>query len=127
MSDPQLSSSTSDLPSLSIRRPVLIVVLNLLIAIAGLAALSGLEVRELPDVDTPRVTVTANFPGASPETVDAEVTGRLEGAVARVSGVKNIYAQSEENSARVRVEFRPGVNLEDAANEVRESVSRVQR
>ncbi|NDV91144.1 MMPL family transporter [Alteromonas sp. 345S023] len=118
---------TNDLPSLSIRRPVLIVVLNLLIAIAGLAALSGLEVRELPDVDTPRVTVTASYPGASPETVDAEVTSRLEGAVARVSGVKNIYAQSEENSARVRVEFRPGINLEDAANETRESVSRVQR
>ncbi|TKB05138.1 efflux RND transporter permease subunit [Alteromonas portus] len=127
MSDQNLSSSVSDLPSLSIRRPVLIVVLNLLIAIAGLAALSGLEVRELPDVDTPRVTVTAEFPGASPETVDAEVTGRLEGAVARVSGVKNISAQSEENSSRVRVEFRPGVNLEDAANEVRESVSRIQR
>ena len=118
---------TNDLPSLSIRRPVLIVVLNLLIAIAGLAALSGLEVRELPDVDTPTVTVTASYPGASPETVDAEVTSRLEGAVARVSGVKNIYAQSEENSARVRVEFRPGINLEDAANETRESVSRVQR
>ena len=83
MSDPNLSSSVSDLPSLSIRRPVLIVVLNLLIAIAGFAALSGLEVRELPDVDTPQVTVTAEFPGASPETVDAEVTGRLEGAVAR--------------------------------------------
>ena len=47
--------------------------------------------------------------------------------MARVSGVKNIYAQSEENSARVRVEFRPGINLEDAANETRESVSRVQR
>ena len=50
MSDPNLSSSVSDLPSLSIRRPVLIVVLNLLIAIAGFAALSGLEVRELPAV-----------------------------------------------------------------------------
>ncbi len=119
--------ATSDLPSLAIRRPVLIVVLNLLIAIAGLSALYGLEVRELPDVDTPTVTVTANYPGASPETVDAEVTSRLEGAVARVSGVKSIYAQSEENSARVRVEFRPGTNLEDAANETRESVSRVQR
>lgn len=118
---------TNDLPSLSIRRPVLIVVLNLLIAIAGLSALNALEVRELPDVDTPTITVTASYPGASPETVDAEVTSRLEGAVARVSGVKNIYAQSEENSARVRVEFRAGVNLEDAANETRESVSRVQR
>ncbi|WOI36434.1 efflux RND transporter permease subunit [Alteromonas sp. CI.11.F.A3] len=118
---------TNDLPSLSIRRPVLIVVLNLLIAIAGLSALSALEVRELPDVDTPRITVTATYPGASPETVDAEVTSRLEGAVARVSGVKNISAQSEENSARIRVEFRAGVDLEDAANETRESVSRVQR
>ncbi|OFC69460.1 efflux RND transporter permease subunit [Alteromonas confluentis] len=121
------SLQTGDLPSVSIRRPVLIVVLNLLIVIAGFAAINGLEVRELPDVDTPQVTVTAEFPGASPETVDAEVTSRLEGAVARVSGVKNISAQSEEGSARVRVEFRPGVNLEDAANETRESVSRVQR
>lgn len=118
---------TNDLPSLSIRRPILIIVLNLLIAIAGFAAMNGLEVRELPDVDRPTITVTAQYPGASPETVDAEVTNRLEGAVARVSGVKNIYAQSEENSARVRVEFRPGINLEDAANETRESVSRVQR
>ncbi|MAX44436.1 MAG: multidrug transporter AcrB [Alteromonadaceae bacterium] len=122
-----LNQAVNDLPSLSIRRPVLIIVLNLLIAIAGYAALNGLEVRELPDVDTPTITVTAQFPGASPETVDAEVTAHIEGAVARVSGVKNIYAQSEENSARVRVEFRPGINLEDAANETRESVSRVQR
>lgn len=122
-----LNQAINDLPSLAIRRPVLIIVLNLLIAIAGYAALNGLEVRELPDVDTPTITVTAQFPGASPETVDAEVTAHLEGAVARVSGVKNIYAQSEENSARVRVEFRPGINLEDAANETRESVSRVQR
>ncbi|QJR79848.1 efflux RND transporter permease subunit [Alteromonas pelagimontana] len=117
----------NDLPSTAIRRPVLIVVLNLLIVIAGFAALEGLEVRELPDVDTPTITVTAELPGGSPETVDAEVTSRLEGAVARVSGVKDIYAQSEEGSARVRVEFRPGINLEDAANETRESVSRVQR
>ncbi|NMH59455.1 efflux RND transporter permease subunit [Alteromonas ponticola] len=121
------TSSTNDLPSLSIRRPVLIVVLNLLIVIAGLAALYGLEVRELPDVDTPSITVTAQYPGGSPETIDAEITSRLEGAVARVSGVKNIYAQSEENSSRIRVEFRPGINLEDAANETRESVSRIQR
>ncbi|MEW9798109.1 efflux RND transporter permease subunit [Alteromonas sp. CYL-A6] len=123
----ELNPMTSDLPSLAIRRPILIVVLNLLIAIAGLSSLYGLEVRELPDVDRPTVTVTANYPGASPETVDAEVTSRLEGAVARVSGVENISAQSEENSARVRVRFRPGINLEDAANETRESVSRVQR
>jgi hydrophobe/amphiphile efflux-1 (HAE1) family protein len=116
-----------DLPSLSIRRPVLILVLNLLIVIAGIAALYGLEVRELPDVDRPIITVTANYPGAAPETVDSEVTSRLEGAVARVSGVKSISASSEEGNSRIRVEFRPGVNIEDAANETRESVARIER
>lgn len=117
----------NDLPSLSIRRPVLIVVVNLLIVIAGISAIYGLEVRELPDVDRPIVSVRANFPGASPEAMDAEVTSRLEGAVARVSGVKSIQAQSEEGFSRVRAEFRPGIDLEDAANEMREAVSRVQR
>lgn len=121
------NQNTNDLTSLSVRRPVLIVVVNLLIMIAGLAALSGLEVRELPDVDRPRLTVTANFPGGSPETVDTEVTSRLEGAIARVSGVKTIRAQSEEGFSRTVVEFRPGINLEDAANETREAISRVQR
>ncbi|MCF6434185.1 efflux RND transporter permease subunit [Pseudoalteromonas sp. MMG022] len=122
-----LASIHSDLPSLAIRRPVLIVVLNLLIIISGIAALGGVEVRELPDVDRPRLTVSASFPGGSPETVDTEVTSKLEGAAARVSGVKSIRAQSEENSSRVVVEFRPGTNIEDAANETREAVSRIQR
>ena len=116
-----------DLPSLSIRRPVLILVINLLIITAGVAALFNLEVRELPDVDRPIITVRANYPGAAPETVDAEVTSRLEGAVARVNGVKSINASSEEGNSRVRVEFRPGIDIEDAANETRESVAQVQR
>ncbi|MBA6341995.1 efflux RND transporter permease subunit [Colwellia sp. MB02u-10] len=120
---PQLN----DLPSLAIRRPVLVMVLNLLIILAGFAAINDLEIRELPDVDRPMVTVSASYPGGSPETVDSEVTSRIEGAVARVSGVKSIRASSEEGSSRIRVEFRPGTNLEDAANETRESVSRVQR
>ncbi|WP_417762541.1 efflux RND transporter permease subunit [Shewanella sp.] len=118
---------TSDLPSLSIRRPVLVVVFNLLIIIAGIAAINGVEVRELPDVDRPVVTVRANFPGGSPETVDTEVTSILEGAAARVTGVKSIRANSEEGNARIVVEFRPGIDLDNAANEMRESVSRVQR
>ncbi|BBN81850.1 multidrug transporter AcrB [Pseudoalteromonas sp. A25] len=127
MSEKRLHSSVSDLPSLAIRRPVLIVVLNLLIIIAGIAALGGVEVRELPDVDRPRLTVSAQLPGGSPETVDTEVTSKLEGAVARVSGVKSIRAQSEESNSRIVVEFRPGTDIEDAANETRESISRVQR
>ena len=118
---------SNDLPSVSIRRPILIVVLNILIALAGIAALMGVEVRELPDVDRPVVTVRANLPGGAPETVDAEVTSILEGAAARVSGVKSIRSQSEENSARTVVEFQPGVDLDVAASEVRESVNQIRR
>ncbi len=121
------SPQLADLPSMAIRRPVLIVVMNLLIIIAGIAALNGIEVRELPDVDRPIITVSASYPGAAPETVDTEVTSRLEGAVARVSGVKNIRASSEEGSSRIVIEFRPGIDLDNAANETREAVSRIQR
>ena len=123
----KFSAQLNDLPSLSIRRPILIVVLNLLIIIAGYAAINGVEVRELPDVDRPIVTVSASFPGAAPETVDTEVTSILEGAAARVSGVKQIRASSEEGSSRIVVEFRPGIDLDSAANEMRETVSQVQR
>ena len=77
----------NDLASLSVRRPVLILVLNLLIALAGLAALLAVDVRELPDVDVPVVSVRGVLPGASPETMDAQVTNIIEGAVARVSGI----------------------------------------
>ncbi|MBL4720441.1 MAG: efflux RND transporter permease subunit, partial [Alphaproteobacteria bacterium] len=117
----------SDLPSLAVRRPVLIVVLNLLIVMAGLGALFGVEVRELPDVDRPVVMVRAFFDGASPETMDAEVTSVIEAAVARVSGVKSIASASEENNMRVRATFAPNVNLDVAANDVREAVARIER
>src|SRR6056297_1846841 len=91
-----------DLPALGVRRPWLVAVINLLIVIAGIGALLAVEVRELPDVDRPMINVRAQLPGASPETMDAEVTSRLEGAVARVSGVQDINSSSEENSSRIR-------------------------
>jgi len=112
---------------LAVKRPLLIGVLNLLIVIAGIAALLGVEVRELPNVDRPIVSVTASLPGAAPETMDAEVTSILEDAVARVSGVRQISSSSEENNSRIRVEFNPGVDLDTAATDVREAVSRTQR
>ncbi|MEX0695243.1 MAG: efflux RND transporter permease subunit, partial [Rhodospirillales bacterium] len=125
----QLDTSThlNDLPSISVRRPYLAVVLNFLIMIAGLGALLGVEVRELPDVDRPIVTVRGDYPGASPETLDAEVTSIVEAAVARVNGVKEVMASSEENNFRVRAVFNPDINLIDAANDIREAVSRVER
>ena len=117
MSDPAANGSSvraDDLPSLSIRRPVAVLVVNLLIALAGLAAILAVEVRELPDVDRPIVMVRAVYPGASPETMDAEVISRIEGAVARVSGIKEIQSSSEETTGRIRIEFRPGVDLNSA-------------
>ena len=120
-------SLPDSLPGMSVRRPVLVLVANLLIVLAGIAAMLAVEVRELPDVDRPFVTVRASYPGASPETMDAEVISLLEGAVARVSGIKNIRSASEENSGRMYVEFRPGANLDAAAADVREAVSRVSR
>ncbi len=109
------------------RRPVLVLVANLLIVLAGIAALLAVEIRELPDVDRPVVTVRASFPGASPETMDAEVISLLEGAIARVSGIQSLRSASEENSGRIYIEFRPGTDLDDAAADVREAVSRISR
>ena len=117
----------TDLPMLAVKRPLLIGVLNLLVVIAGIAGLLGVEVRELPNVDRPVVSVTASLPGAAPETMDSEVTSLLEDAVARVSGVRQIRSSSEENNTRIRVEFTPGVDLDTAASDVREAVSRVSR
>ena len=123
----QPGHSMNDLPAVSVRRPYLAIVLNLLIMVAGFGALLGIEVRELPDIDRPVVSVRAEYPGASPETLDAEVTSLLEAAVSRVNGVKEVRASSEENNLRVHVVFNPSVDLADAATDVREAVSRVER
>ncbi|MEK9989913.1 MAG: efflux RND transporter permease subunit [Halieaceae bacterium] len=120
-------STKLGLPELGVRRPWLVLVLNLLIAICGIAALLAIEVRELPDVDRPVVSVNAFLPGASPETMDAEVTRLLEGAAARVSGVLNINSSSEENSTRIWIEFRPDIETDQAAADVREAISRIER
>lgn len=117
----------NSLVELSVRRPILITVLNVLIMLLGFAAIPGLDVRELPDVDHPVVTVRAELAGASPLTMDTEVTSEIENAVARVPRVKEIRSSSEEHNMRVRIEFNPGVNLHESASEVREAVSRVQR
>ncbi len=115
------------LPELGVRRPWLVLVLNLLFAIGGIAALLAIEVRELPDVDRPVVSVNAFLPGASPETMDSEVTRLLEGAAARVSGVMNINSSSEENNTRIWIEFRPEIDTDQAASDVREAISRIER
>ncbi|WP_292089039.1 efflux RND transporter permease subunit, partial [Mesorhizobium sp.] len=115
----------SGLTALFIRRPVMAFVLNTLIAVAGLAAFWGVEIRELPDVDRPVITVNTTFEGAAAETVDRELTDPIEGAVARVSGVKSISSTSSFGQSRVTIEFSDGVDLNVAASDVRDSVSRI--
>ncbi|MEC9234947.1 MAG: efflux RND transporter permease subunit, partial [Pseudomonadota bacterium] len=121
------TSKSGGITALSVRRPVLISVANLLILLVGVASILGVDVRELPNVERPIVSVRAEYDGASPKTMDAEITSILEGAVARVAGVKNIESSSEENNMRMRVEFAPGTDIDIASSDVREAVNRVQR
>jgi HAE1 family hydrophobic/amphiphilic exporter-1 len=111
--------------ALFVRRPILAFVLNALIVLGGLAALYGVEVRELPEVDSPVVTVSTNFDGAAPETIDREVTAVVEAAAARVAGVKSISSSSRFGSSRVTVEFRDDVDLDVAATDLRDAVARL--
>ncbi len=122
MSTPASSSSGT---ALFVRRPILAFVLNALIVLAGIAGLFGAEIRELPNVDRPVVTVTTRFDGASPETVDQELTGRIEGAVGRVSGVRSISSNSRFGRSRVTLEFNDNVDIDVAATDVRDAVARI--
>ncbi|CAM3809504.1 efflux RND transporter permease subunit [Agrobacterium radiobacter] len=111
--------------ALFVRRPILAAVLNTLLVVAGLAALVGVEVRELPDVDRPSVSVRTTYEGAAPETIDQEVTQTIEGAVARVSGIKSIASNSQFGTSRVTMEFGDNVDMAVAANDVRDAIGRV--
>lgn len=119
------SQGQAGFTALFIRRPVLSLVLNALIVVAGLAAFYGVDVRELPDVDRPVVTVTTDFTSAAAETVDRELTSAIEGAVSRVSGVKSISSSSSFGNSRVTVEFNDDVDLNVAAADMRDAISRI--
>ncbi len=111
--------------ALFVRRPILAFVLSSLIVIAGLAGLFGAEIRELPDVDRPVVTVTTNFSGAAPETIDREVTSNIESAAGRVAGVKSISSSSRFGRSRVTIEFADDADLDVAATDVRDAIGRI--
>ena len=108
-----------------VRRPILAAVLNLLVIIAGVAALQGVEIRELPNVDSPVVTVRTNYPGATPESMDAQITAIIESAVSRVQGVTSISSNSSYGQSRVTIELSSDANLETAAMDIRDAVAGV--
>jgi multidrug efflux pump len=112
------------LPSLSIRRPVLTWVLSAFILLLGLIGMRQLGVREYPAIDPPLISVSATYPGASAEVVEHQVVEPLEQSLNGIDGIRSITSQSRDGSARVSVEFLLGVDLERAANDVRDRVSR---
>jgi HAE1 family hydrophobic/amphiphilic exporter-1 len=113
------------LAGLFVRRPVLAVVINALIVVGGLAAFLGVEVRELPQVDQPVLSINTSFSGASADTVDREITASIEGAVARVQGVTGISSSSSYGRSRVTLTFADGTNLDNATSDVRDATARL--
>ncbi|MBB5720564.1 hydrophobe/amphiphile efflux-1 (HAE1) family protein [Loktanella ponticola] len=110
-----------------VARPILGIVLNLLIIIAGLAALSSVDIREMPDVDRPVLSVRTNYDGAVATTVDSEVTQVLEDALSALEGMSYIESTSSTGSSRITIDLSDGTDVDVAANEAREIVSNTLR
>lgn len=127
MSATAAKTATGDLTALFVRRPVLAIVVSLLIVVAGVAAIVGVEIRELPAVDSPVITVTTEYSGAAPETIDREVTAIIESAAGRVPGIKSISSSSSFGRSRVTADFRESVDLDVAASDMRDAIARVSR
>ncbi|MAC78116.1 MAG: multidrug transporter AcrB [Rhodobacteraceae bacterium] len=115
------------LPDMSIRRPVLATVLNLLIVLIGAVALTRLPIRELPQTDTARITVSVNYTGAAPDVIDSQVASIIEGALAGISGLQSMSTQSERGRVRTVLIFDPSRDIDGAANDVRTAIDRAAR
>ncbi len=107
----------------AVRRPVFATVLSLVLVIFGVVGFSFLGVREYPAVDPPVVTVTTTYPGANPDVVDSQITEPLEQALSGIPGVRTMSSTSRDGTSAIRLEFDLSVDLEAAANDVRDKVS----
>ena len=114
-----------NLSDISIKRPVFATVMSLLLVVLGLIAYSRLTLRELPKIDPPVVSVSVTYPGASAAVVETRVTQLLEDAVSGIEGVDLIDSRSRNGEGNVNLEFSLGRDIEAAANDVRDAVSRV--
>ncbi len=115
------------LSSLSLRRPVLSIVMSLVIIIFGVISYTYLGVREYPAVDPPVITVSTSYPGANPDIIESQITEPLEESISGIAGIRTITSTSSYGRGMIRVEFMVGHDLETAANDVRERVSRAMR
>ena len=116
-----------NISELSIRRPVLATVLTLIIVIFGVIGYSYLGVREYPSVDNPIISVQCSYPGANADVIENQITEPLEQNINGIPGIRSLSSVSSQGSSRVTVEFELSVDLETAANDVRDKVSRAQR
>jgi multidrug efflux pump len=110
-----------------IDRPVLASVMSIVIVLFGAIALSRLPNRELPDIDPPEVSITTVFPGAAPEVVETSVTDVLEDQVNGIPGVRHVTSISREQVSLITIEFDLSVDVDQAANDVRDRVARARR
>lgn len=113
------------LPELCIKRPVLATVMSLAIILIGVIAFLRLPVREYPNIDAPIVSVRTVYPGASAEIMESQVTQPLEDSLAGIEGVRTIKSVSREEVSQITVEFLLERDVDAAANDMRDRVSRV--
>ncbi len=116
-----------NISELSLRRPVLALVMNILIVLFGLIGFRFLGVRDYPAIDPPNISVRTAYPGSSAAIIESEITEPLEKAINGIAGVKNITSTSSSGTSNINVEFELGIDLESAANDVRDKVSQAER
>ena len=116
-----------NISELSLRRPVMATVLNIAIVLFGVIGFTYLGVRDYPAIDPPNVSVRTSYPGANAEIVESQITEPLEKAINGIAGVRNITSTSSQGVSSINVEFDLSIELEAAANDVRDKVSQAQR
>ena len=116
-----------NISELSIRRPVLATVLTIIIIIFGIIGYNTLGVREYPSVDNPIISVSCSYAGANADVIESQITEPLEQNINGIPGIRSISSVSQQGQCRITVEFELSVDLETAANDVRDKVSRAQR
>ncbi len=114
------------LSSLSIRRPVLAIVMSITIILFGVIGYTYLGVREYPSVDPPIITVSTTYIGANADVIESQITEPLEESINGIAGIRTLTSVSRDGRSSISVEFDVDTNLEDAANDVRDRVSRAQ-
>lgn len=112
------------LSDLSVKRPVFASVVNLLLVVFGVVAISMLSLREYPDIDPPIVSINTNYPGASANIVETRITQLLEDRISGIEGIKNITSTSRNGRSSIEIEFNLSRDIDAASNDVRERVSR---